>query len=368
MSAYFLQTSDDNLYKLIGYNLLRLIVLCIFFVLLSGIAKSRNRLNLIRVSLAACVCFFITLIYLGEKSCNYWWLLAIFWGMSTGMYHCGWNSFEVDNLKGISRGKFLGIYESISYSLKIVIPVIFGYIIDKLGFKVDFIVILGLTVIHAAGLFILKDTYDWKDIKGVNLKFYFNKFKHKEWFKPIFLCRVFSGMSHSCTALDLLASILILKIVVNSTGVGIVASLGYIAASIFGMLFSRLYKREKLIIKWHWIITLLYGASILGLFIGRSEPFILLYYFIGKIYRMSSVTICDTIEGNIAVSNDVDSYSQEYYAWGDIQLLIGRVTGYVILLLYFQFEFVIIAFVIGILLCSYFALKLSQYLNTETEN
>lgn len=363
MSVYFLQVSDSNLYKLIGYNMMRLIVLCLFFVLLSGIAKSKNRLNLIRVSLIACVCFFITLLILKEESCNYWWLLAIFWGMGTGMYHCGYNSFEVDNLRGISRGKFVGIYESVNHLMKIITPVLFGYIIDNMGFSVDFMVILGLTILHMAGLFVLKDTYDWDNTKGAHLVQFIKTFCHESWFKDNSLSTMFAGVAHSCSALDLLASILILQVVVNSTKVGIVTAIGYGIASICGILFSRLYKNKKLIIKWHWTIAAIYIISLTALFLFESPSFVLLYYFIGRIYRLSSTTIGDTVEGNITLCDNMDSWSQEFYTWGDICRMIGRVTSYLLLLLYFWHEIVVFLFIPCIIFCTYYLLRLSRYLN-----
>ncbi len=365
MSVYFLQVSGDNLYKLIGYNMLRIILLCFFFVLFSGQAKSRNRLNLVRISLIGCICFFTTLLILGDRSCNYWWLLAIFWGMTTGIYHCGYNSFEIDNLKGINRGKFLGIYESVNYISRIILPVFFGYVIDSMGFSADFMIILILTGLHMAVLFVLKDTRNWENEEHTCLISFFHEFKHKDWFVPNFLAHVFAGLSHSCTALNLLASILILQVAVNSTEIGIVTSLGYIAASICGILFSRFYKNKKLVIRWHWFLTLLYSISLIFLFACQSPLSILSYYFIQRIFRMSATTVCDTAEGNVVLKNKLNKYSQEFYTWADIQYAIGRTTGYLLLILYFVFKPVLLIFILGLIFSAYYALKLSEYLDIQ---
>ena len=154
---YFLDLSANNILPFGIYKLVS--VTTIFFTIFSlrNLAKSKYRVNLLKIGIGLEFIYFLTILLWREKIVDYMYFLGILYGLEEGFYFSIYNIFESDGIKNEERAKFNGMYTAVKSILAIVFPILIGTYIFTSGFLNALMVVLAIVVIKIILSFQYKD-------------------------------------------------------------------------------------------------------------------------------------------------------------------------------------------------------------------
>ena len=146
--AFILNISSNGIVNVAKFYL----VLHISMILLSLciapiIKKSKNSLFLKIGVIFKCV-FVISIVLLGNKIINYVWLIAICNGIGEVLFWSGANSLQPNVTTKKSLQGFISLSKILNTMLSLIIPIIMGYFIDKIGMVLIAITMFILTIIQ----------------------------------------------------------------------------------------------------------------------------------------------------------------------------------------------------------------------------
>lgn len=361
---YFLKISDNNIFKLgIYYIIVNAVVYLIIFST-RNICKTKKRINLLRVGILLNLCYFLLIILMKESIVNYIYLMGIIYGLEEGFYYSIYNNFESSGVKNSDRAKFTGIYTALKSIISIIIPLLFGSIINEAGFGECTIIIVILVIFQLICSIIFEDIVLIDESK-TNLKKYLNHIKNKTIIKEMYKVCFLNGFIFT-GAFSSIVVIYIIKVMNSNLDLGIFTSIFAIITSILGFLFAKVIPKEKysIFIK---ISTFLTVIGILLLIYKVNFIIVLLF----NLFQTFTQTICNLIIGvlelDMANHKDIkDTYKVEYFTFMETAIFLGRMLGYILFIILgvatniLIGNLVLIIFALLIILLSYYSMRLQN--------
>lgn len=355
---YFLDISDSNIIPLGIYKLIGVITIYIIIFLTRNLAKSKYRVNLMRIGIILDFIYFLTIVLLKEKIIDYIYLVGLLYGLEEGFYYSVYNMFEAEGVTNEERVKFKGTYTAAQSILSIIFPLIFGSLIYTTGFLKSIIIVLIIVGIRIILSFMYKDESVPKSNK-TNVKKYIEITKKDKKFRQMYKVEFFNGMIYSDGAFAYIVTVYIIKVFSNSFSLGIFTSIFSIVACIIGILFAKCIKKEHYtrMIKISMILTVIS----LCFMILKCNAITIIFFNLFKTISQNIMSLVN--EKNQAdICNDLkikEEYKVEYCLVNETYLVIARIISNIL--------FILMAYINPILIITIFTIFLILFAKNSIE-
>lgn len=331
LTTYFIKTSLESILDISIYNIFSYIVLAITCLMVGYIIKNKLKMAAFRAGVIINFIYILTIIILKERIIHHLWLLAILYGLFSGLYFMPFNLFLGNKIKNEDRTGYEVKKEMISSIINIVIPIILGSMITVTNYILTAVVILILSLIQIILSFVLKpleESGQKFDMKGM-----IQIVKKNKDIKKMMLAEYLTGISVNNSALATIATILIYNAFQTDLNLGIITSISYILQLIVIYLYGKRYKgkSDKNII----ILVTIIPMITLGMFLLYPNAVTVIIY---NLYFTIFVNLIGIIRSvrlyNISNSGEINrSNQEEFWSVREVCLNLGRATGFVILLI-----------------------------------
>ena len=329
---YFLDISDRNILPLGIYKLVAVIAIYSAIFLTRNFAKSKNRVNLMRIGIILDFVYFLTIILLKDKVINYIYLVGLLYGLEEGFYYSVYNIIESDGITNEERAKFTGTYTAMKATLSIIFPLIFGSLIYAEGFLKSLALVFLIVILRIILSFIYKDRNVPKSNK-TNMKKYFKLTENEKSFNQMYRVEILNGIVYSEAAFSYIITIYIIKVFSDSFSLGIFTSIFSIITCFIGIMFAKFIKKEHYTsaIKISTVFTIL----TLFLMIFKCNTItIVLFNLFQTIFKNLNELINGNNQSNLSnYSKIAKEYKTEYWLTNETSLLIGRIISSVLFIL-----------------------------------
>lgn len=320
---YFLELSDSNILPLGIYKLVAVSV--VFFTIFGvrNLAKSKHRVNLLRIGIILDFVYFLTILLLREKVVDYIYLVGALYGLEEGFYFSVYNMFESNGISNEERAKFQGTYTSVKSILDMVFPILMGSYIFLEGFLKAVIVVLAIVAIRIVLSFQFKDN-NLPAGEKTNFKEYTKIVNKNKNIRQFYKKTIYDGLTYSEGAFASIVTIYIIKIFSNSVNLGIFTSVFSVVTALLGILFAKVMKPQN----YSRNIKITTTFTVLALFamITNCNMFtVILFNFLQTISRNLTELINGNNEFNLSnIEVLKKEYKVEYFVGAELSLFIGR--------------------------------------------
>lgn len=320
---YFLELSDSNILPLGIYKLVAMTFVFGTIFCVRNIAKSKHRVNLMRIGICLDFVYFLTILLLKEKVVDYIYLVGALYGLEEGFYFSVYNMFESDGIKNEERAKFQGTYTSVKSILAMIFPIVMGSYIFTSGFLNAVVIVLVIVGIRIVLSFGFKDNNLPKGDK-TNFAEYIKIVGKNTEIRQAYKREIYAGLTYSEGAFASIVTIYIIKIFSNSFSLGICTSIFSIVTALLAMAFAKFMKPENY--SRNIKITTTFTVFSLFAMITNCNMFtVVLFNFCQTISKELTELISATNVFNLANLEEVKKeYKVEYFVYNELFLFIGR--------------------------------------------
>jgi len=326
--AHILNISAGNFDNFALYYVIAYLTMIVFYSAFSFLATKLNKTILTRISVILYAPVLVTIAALGENIVNYIIIISLLYNIVNALYYVSVISIANEVIKGKKMQAYNTFNSVVSSITSILIPVIFGRIIDTSSLSVISIFAIVVCLFEIATTFLIEKTslsHNKFDIVG----YYNNCYKssNKKSFNLLFIGQFFNGARD---ALNVLVTILIVLTFKTNTSLGAITSFISLA-TITLLLITNNFKSSKFF-KYFIPITAITAISIISLIFDVNKVSIIIFNvcyssLLAIILRSYSVRR----SGLIRAVNKKE-YIVEHQAVSEIFLNIGRVSFFTILL------------------------------------
>lgn len=355
--AYFIKISTQTIVDLSIFNILNYMSLCFFGIIVGYVTERKHSLGAFRLGVALRFIYILMIMLLGSKITYHFGLIAFVYGFSSMFYHLPFNLYHTDCVENSERNDFEFKINAAKNLLSILVPFLLGAIITTTNYQLTAIIILMFSVTQIVSSFYLKalPASDNKyDLFGALKKF----IKDKQISKML-LADYLNGLTFSDGVLSTVITVLIMYSFKSDFKLGIINSITAILSLIIIYLYSKYYKGkdDKKII---CIAGLLIFFSMVLLSLKLSNFTVILYNVIFEVLGVGLLTFIYGLRlFNLAKDKIADKEKTEYWVVRELSLNIGRVTGYLLLLIigilglkYLKYFLIILSLIVlGFTLC-----------------
>lgn len=331
VSLYFLQVNERNLLKLVTYNMTFCMVIPIVFLVTGRYCKSGRILWVLRSGLFMTFAYFIVMLVMGESMPDHYILMGVLYGLKEGLYWGAFNILEYEGVENSQRRSLNGAYLVAKNLVNILFPVILGSVISSHSFSAGVSVMAVLT--GAGFLFSLRYRDTKQENRGTFRPFIlFPELKKDRNLAGVCLYHVFTGMIYSSGAFRLLTTIYILRMCGDSFTAGWMTALGSMVSMLFGFLLAKVLNTGRKMSAVNSVVTAVMAAATMLMILHPAPWMVILFYFVFGIYKDAESSIDTVLGNNVAnLSDTVKANKSEYSLTCDLWLLVGRVSGYLLL-------------------------------------
>lgn len=332
LTAYFIKTSQDTLNDISIYYICSYIILALITFIVASIIKSKFRIGMFRIGVILNFIYIMTIIVLNKNIVNHLGLVSILYGLSAGVYWFPYNLFVINKVDNCERTKFTVRNQIASSITGIICPILLGSIISVTNYELTAVIILIVSIIQIALSFLLTKENEANLVK-FNIVNTWKKLKNNNQIRKMSIVEFFIGMNVSGGALEILKTILIFNSFKTNMNLGIITSITTIIAMFFIHLYGRFYKHknDKNIILISCILPVI---SVLILLVIKNSVTLVIYNICYVIFTSLLSLMREIRLYNIADSEIVDKNSQcEYFTIREIVLNLGRIFGFILLLI-----------------------------------
>lgn len=327
--AYLLNISSGNFFNVALYYVISYIILLLAYTGFSFLICKINKVYAIRIAILFHCSILIMLAFLKENIVNFIVPIAIINNISNGLYWSGLNSLSNETIKGKKLQGYNTYSAVVNNITSIIIPIIFGSIIDNSSMTVITIFAIIVAILEIGSTFFFQKqriVHTKIDFKG-----YYNycyNVNHKRCFNLLFGGYIVLGCKDSISTLITMLIVLTFK---TNTNLGVISSL-ISCITIMLLIFSNKHYTSKKANVFIYIsaITII---SMSLLLININKPAIIFF----NICFSSLLSIINRSFGvkrhGLVRAIDKKEFIVEHQAVTEICLNIGRIIFYSVLLL-----------------------------------
>ena len=332
LTAYFIKTSKDSVNSISIYYICSYLILAIITYFVATIIKNKFRIGMFRIGVILNFIYILTIIILNKNMVNHLALISFLYGLSAAVYWFPYNLFVINKVDNNDRTNFTVKLQIISSITGIICPLILGSLISVINYQLTAIVILIISLIQIILSFMLS-----KDEKSYYPKFDIIKtmkqIKNNKQIKRMSMVEFLIGLSSSSGALEILKTIIIFNSFKTNFNLGVITSITTVISMIFIKLYGIIYKKrnDKNVILISSIIPML---AVYILFLSRNTCTIVIYNVCYVVFTSILSLTREIRLYNIADSFIIDKDNQcEYFVFREFILNLGRITGFIMLLI-----------------------------------
>ena len=327
--AYLLTISNGNMFNVALYYIMQYIGLGFFYSVFSSFLHKGNKVYFYRASILLKCIFLILISLLKERVVDYVIPIALFYGLSSGVYWSSYNVMMNEAISSKSVQKFYGLYNIWAYVVNIVAPIALGSIIDAGSFVTTAIYAFVICLILFFATFLLVSRKEEGD--KLNFKGLIEDVKNSKQGKAFLECYLMTFVNGLRTSTATLITILIVLTFNSNMSLGSLSSIMSVVAILVTFLFMKKYNSKK--VKIVFLCAFLCFIGIVGVLFSISKPTIILFNVLFTI----AMIVPDNINsqkrmGLIRITGKL-KYALEHNVLAEVSLNIGRVISYVILLI-----------------------------------
>lgn len=369
LTAYFYKITQDNMIYISTYYIIVWIAATIGALLVGNYIKRKNKVVLYRCGIVILTVFILLIIILNEKILDYVWLMAIIYGISVSTTGFPFNMMESELVNDKERTKYIGYKHAFGEATKVIAPIFLGAYITYTSYKTAAMLVLVFSIIKLINSCFIKNVNVVKE--KINLRKFIDTAKQYTQYPilKMYIIEFLKGITVN-GVLDKIIALLIIYEVKTDLNLGIWSSFFSICMILTMFVFAKKYNKSNsnaiLTVCSFSIITsfilLLFSINITTIILYN----IVYYIFIKIVFSISEINLFDY--SNKPPFNK--ELNVEYFIFREIFLNLGRVLGYVILLiigLTHNLEYLKIFF-----LCMTIALiitiKMSKNINTKKQD
>lgn len=332
LTAYFIKNSAESISDLSIYYIFCYIILAIGSFAVASMVKNKFRIGMFRIGVIINFFYIMTIIILKEKIIDNLWLISILYGLSASAYFFPYNLFVINKVDNSQRTKFTVKTIIVESLVEVLCPILLGSIITVTNYELTAIIILVISFIQIILSFYLNPEKE-NELPKFNAIETWNKLKKNKQIQKMSIVELLVGMNTSDGALKILMTILIFNSFKTDMNLGIITSIISILAIIVLQIYERVYKNKddsKLIT----ISSILPVLSVFVLLFWRNNVTIIIYNIFFVVFTKILSVARQVRLYNLADSEIVDKNIQcEFFAVREIILNLGRIIGYILLLI-----------------------------------
>ena len=332
--AYFLKITNESIGKIAVYYII------VFFLLSSGIILLGNIIKKFPSKAKRLMCsgmviralFILSIVILGDKFSNYYMWIAIFYGIGESLFWCSHELIYIDVTNNKNRKNFMSIKKITGKIISIISPIILGTSIELYSFTKIAIYVFALTIIQIIVVLLIKTDIQNNKKSTYNLKKFFKHIKENKLEK----IRVYnlSGIAYGIVESSISTIIVIITIMTFKTSfnLGVLTTIFNIFAMISLILYNKFYNKSnaKRILG---LCSLIMLSGVFGLLIDINKITLIIYNFC----YITTFCIFDVVynirKGDLVKECKIENFREEYIGYTSIGIGIGRVIGYLLMLL-----------------------------------
>lgn len=329
LAAYFYKISEQNILYLSIYNIVGWLFATIGAFLVADIIKRKNKVKLYRFGILLKSIYIFLIMILGEKIIDYVYMIGIIYGVSTATTGFPYNMIESEHVSNKERSKYLGFATVATEITSLIIPVLLGAYITFESYQVAAILIFVFSILKLVLSFKIEN----KNVQNskVDLKEFFHILSKDSILTKLYAIEFFKGMNRH-GVMSLVVSLLIIYQSNNELELGSWTSLfsafTIIAMYLFGKYYKSNKKRKFLICS---LITILISSA--GVLYKINLVTVIIYnisyyVFMNMIYKITEVNLFDYSNKEPFKTK----FNTEYFTFRELSLNIGRILGYIALL------------------------------------
>lgn len=329
---YFLELSTGNILPLGIYKLVAMTFVFGTIFCVRNLAKSKYRVNLLRIGICFDFIYFLTILLLREKVVDYIYLVGALYGLEEGFYYSVYNMFETDGVSNEERAKYRGMYTSVKSILAMIFPILMGSYIFTSGFLNAVVVVLVIVTIRIVLSFHFKDN-NLPTGNKTNFKEFGKIVQKKSKIRELYKLSILNGLTYSEGAFSSIVTIYIIKIFSNSFRLGIFTSIFSIVTCLLGILFAKFIK-PKLYSHAIKITSTFTVISLILMLTNCNMVTVVLFNFLQTISKNLTEIINETTQFNLANLEEIKKeYKVEYFVCWELSLFIGRAISQMLFIL-----------------------------------
>lgn len=329
LMAYFYRISDQNIAILAFYNIIGWTSALLGALLISRVLKRYSKIWFYRLGILVKLSVMLFVALLGPQILNYYWLVAILWGIEISFNGYIRNFLESENIPSDELIRYSGMGHVFTNSAAILVPIILGGAIFASSFEVTaftLIVIISLELIVSFRIKSRKIERVGRPPK-LDYRGFFRAVRKNRNYRSLMWQQFLGGLSYQ-GVMSLLISVLIFQAVGNELSLGGWSSVFSIICIVTMFLFAKLFKK-KAQKPTQLFATIIIVVCCIPLLLEVNFVNILIYNlgFYTAVRIMREIIYTDVIMFSKIKPYD-KKYSVEYFAVREVFLNIGRALGY----------------------------------------
>lgn len=334
--AYFLQISNENIIQVSTFYIILYLILGVGSILLGNIIKSKpkKRVSIYRFGIIIKSIYILLIILFKNKISHYFIIFAIFYGIAEALY---WATHDVMNIQIVdneNRKKYMTTKRILSKFINILVPIILGTSIELTSFGNIAIYIFVLTLFQIimslqidTNKFVINDKIQKYSLKDYTT--YLSNEQKENINKVYELAFLYGIMMDTIRVLVVVITIMTFK---TSFNFGILTTIFSVFSMISLYLFNKLYQKKyakRLLLFCATLVVL----GVLGLILNINKTTLIIYNFTYSITVYILEVMFKIKADDIVKENNIEKWLVEYHTFTEGFMEIGRITGFILMLL-----------------------------------
>lgn len=365
--AYFLQVTNKNITKISIYYIIVYFLHALGNLFMGKVIKKipHRSKEILSLGIVVRALFVLFIVILKEKVATYYILIAIILAISDSLY---WSSHEliyIDVTNDNNRKNFMAKRKIISKIMRIISPIILGTSIELYSFVKIAIYVFGLSIIQIIITLLIKVDKKLFEKTKYSFKGFMNTLKTKKLFK--IKKYAYSGIFYGIIESTISTLIVIITIMTFKTSfnLGVLTTIFSLCSMLSLTLYNKYYNK-KTAPKFLTICTMMIVFGVVGLLFDINKFTLIIYNFCYTTAFCIFDVVYNAKKGNLVKECVIEAYKEEYIGYTIVTVCIGRIIGYLLMLIFSLFNniiyFKILLAVITLFapIYSYVAIKLEK--------
>lgn len=331
--AYFLKVTNKNITTISIYYILIYTLTSLGNIVMGKIIKKApdKSKQIMSFGIVARALFILFIVLLSEKIATNYILIAIIYAFSEMLYWCAHELIYIDVTNNDNRKKYMSIKKILCKIVNVISPIILGTSIEFYSFTKIAVYVFALSVIQILiTLFI--NTNIKKEKRQYNFKEfieYIKRNKLKKIQKYNLSAISYGIVESSISTLIVIVTIMTFK---TSLNLGILTTIFSAFSMLSLMLYNKFYNKNnaKFILALCSVVVVI---GVIGLLININKTSLVIYNFCYMVTFCIFDVVYNTRKGDLVKECKIDKYREEYIGYTSIGIGIGRIIGYVLMLI-----------------------------------
>lgn len=332
--AYFLKVTDKNITTISIYYILIYTLLSLGNILMGSIIKKHPNKSkrIMSFGIITRALFILFVFLLSDKIATNYVLIGIVYAFSEMLYWCAHELIYINVTNNHNRKKYMSLKKILSKIVNIVFPIILGTSIELFSFVKVAIYVFILSVIQIIITLFIKTNIKEEKNKKYDFKKFINYIKKNKLLKvqQYNLSAIAYGIiESSISTLIVIITIMTFK---TSFNLGVLSTIFSACSVLSLMLYNKFYNKNnaKFILLLCSIIVIL---GVIGLLININKSSLIIYNFCYMITFCIFDVVYNTRKGDLVKECNLEKYKEEYVGYTALAIGLGRVMGYVLMLI-----------------------------------